>query len=351
MKVSQSEKLGKLNVSPSAVAKTIKRYKETGSHEDRPRKGRPRVPSAAEDEFIRVTSLRNRRLTAAQIRDQVLLGGTVCGAGAEAEAPARRRSERCRRQGASTWRPEERQHHCSAIGRRRGAETGRASERSRERTALPRHDARTRFPPALVRFPRPDGAERPGLRRQRAPLSACGRIPSVPPRFHAVRPAAGDTKQVRDRGEARRGGRSRSPFVRVSGGNVERKAAFGAHHLLLLLLARRAGSSAGSAGGEVMVSGSGSVVLPAGVINPSVPIRNIKMKFAVLIGLIQVGEVSNRDIVETVLNLASSFTRRLLDVALGDGGLTAGYSELLESAVPWLLCAWASRWPSRRGGV
>uniref|UniRef100_A0A672N5U1 Neurobeachin n=1 Tax=Sinocyclocheilus grahami TaxID=75366 RepID=A0A672N5U1_SINGR len=52
-----------------------------------------------------------------------------------------------------------------------------------------------------------------------------------------------------------------------------------------------------------MVSGSGAVVLPAGVMNPSVPIRNIKMKFAVLIGLIQVGEVSNRDIVETVLNL------------------------------------------------
>ncbi|XP_076876338.1 neurobeachin a isoform X5 [Brachyhypopomus gauderio] len=59
----------------------------------------------------------------------------------------------------------------------------------------------------------------------------------------------------------------------------------------------------GSVAGEMMVSGSGSMVLPAGVINPSVPIRNIKMKFAVLIGLIQVGEVSNRDIVETVLNL------------------------------------------------
>ncbi|KAJ8404707.1 hypothetical protein AAFF_G00335700 [Aldrovandia affinis] len=55
--------------------------------------------------------------------------------------------------------------------------------------------------------------------------------------------------------------------------------------------------------GEMMVSSSGSMVLPAGVINPTVPIRNIKMKFAVLIGLIQVGEVSNRDIVETVLNL------------------------------------------------
>ncbi|RXN04321.1 neurobeachin-like isoform X7 [Labeo rohita] len=61
----------------------------------------------------------------------------------------------------------------------------------------------------------------------------------------------------------------------------------------------------GSVTGDMMVSGSGAVVLPAGVINPSVPIRNIKMKFAVLIGLIQVGEVSNRDIVETVLNLAS----------------------------------------------
>lgn len=60
----------------------------------------------------------------------------------------------------------------------------------------------------------------------------------------------------------------------------------------------------GSVTGE-MVPGSGAVVLPAGVMNPSVPIRNIKMKFAVLIGLIQVGEVSNRDIVETVLNLVS----------------------------------------------
>ena len=58
-------KIGKtLKVSPSAVAKTIKRYKETGSHEDHPRKGRPRVTSAAQDKFIRVTSLRNRTLTA-----------------------------------------------------------------------------------------------------------------------------------------------------------------------------------------------------------------------------------------------------------------------------------------------
>ncbi|MEQ2294457.1 hypothetical protein AMECASPLE_004056 [Ameca splendens] len=65
-----------------------------------------------------------------------------------------------------------------------------------------------------------------------------------------------------------------------------------------------AGAGSGSTG-DKMVSAAGSMVLPAGVINPAVPIRNIQMKFAVLVGLIQVGEVSNRDIVETVLNLVS----------------------------------------------
>jgi transposase len=39
--------------SSSAVAKTIKRYDETGSHEDRHRKGRPRVTSAGEDKVIK----------------------------------------------------------------------------------------------------------------------------------------------------------------------------------------------------------------------------------------------------------------------------------------------------------
>uniref|UniRef100_A0A667XTN7 Neurobeachin n=1 Tax=Myripristis murdjan TaxID=586833 RepID=A0A667XTN7_9TELE len=38
-------------------------------------------------------------------------------------------------------------------------------------------------------------------------------------------------------------------------------------------------------------------------INPGIPIRGIRMKFAVLAGLVEVGEVSNRDIVETVFNL------------------------------------------------
>ena len=43
-----------LKVSSSAVAKTIKRYDETGSHVDRHRKIILRVTSAAEDKFIRV---------------------------------------------------------------------------------------------------------------------------------------------------------------------------------------------------------------------------------------------------------------------------------------------------------
>lgn len=40
-------------------------------------------------------------------------------------------------------------------------------------------------------------------------------------------------------------------------------------------------------------------------LNPGIPIRGIRMKFAVLAGLVEVGEVSNRDIVETAFNLVS----------------------------------------------
>jgi transposase len=57
-----------VKVSSSAVAKTIKHYDETDSHEDRHRKGRSRVISAAEDKLIRVTSLRNRQLTTSTVQ-------------------------------------------------------------------------------------------------------------------------------------------------------------------------------------------------------------------------------------------------------------------------------------------
>ncbi|XP_064880180.1 lipopolysaccharide-responsive and beige-like anchor protein [Oncorhynchus nerka] len=53
-----------------------------------------------------------------------------------------------------------------------------------------------------------------------------------------------------------------------------------------------AGRPAGQGDGAAAVS-----------LNSGIPIRGIKMKFAVLAGLVEVGEVSNRDIVETVFNL------------------------------------------------
>uniref|UniRef100_A0A8C3TXX9 LPS responsive beige-like anchor protein n=1 Tax=Catharus ustulatus TaxID=91951 RepID=A0A8C3TXX9_CATUS len=56
----------------------------------------------------------------------------------------------------------------------------------------------------------------------------------------------------------------------------------------------------GGAGREGNAAEGGSVLQP---LNPGVPIRGIKMKFAVLTGLVEVGEVSNRDIVDTVFNL------------------------------------------------
>ncbi|KAM8808825.1 lipopolysaccharide-responsive and beige-like anchor protein isoform 2-T2 [Eudromia elegans] len=60
------------------------------------------------------------------------------------------------------------------------------------------------------------------------------------------------------------------------------------------------GDGGGGAGKEGNAAGAGSVLQP---LNPGIPIRGIRMKFAVLTGLVEVGEVSNRDIVETVFNL------------------------------------------------
>ncbi|KAJ8262151.1 hypothetical protein GJAV_G00163030 [Gymnothorax javanicus] len=58
-------------------------------------------------------------------------------------------------------------------------------------------------------------------------------------------------------------------------------------------------SGPGRAAGDGMAK-EDSAALP---LNPGIPIRGIRMKFAVLGGLVEVGEVSNRDIVETVFNL------------------------------------------------
>uniref|UniRef100_A0A3Q2QGZ1 Neurobeachin n=1 Tax=Fundulus heteroclitus TaxID=8078 RepID=A0A3Q2QGZ1_FUNHE len=58
------------------------------------------------------------------------------------------------------------------------------------------------------------------------------------------------------------------------------------------------------AGAAMEAAGDGKDGGPGAMqLNPAVPIRGIRMKFAVLTGLVEVGEVSNRDIVETVFNL------------------------------------------------
>ncbi|CDQ71618.1 unnamed protein product [Oncorhynchus mykiss] len=51
-----------LKVSSSAVAKTIKRYDETGSHKDRHRKGRPRSEGKAANKCSAYVGTSSRRL-------------------------------------------------------------------------------------------------------------------------------------------------------------------------------------------------------------------------------------------------------------------------------------------------
>ncbi|KAL2780952.1 lipopolysaccharide-responsive and beige-like anchor protein isoform 4 [Daubentonia madagascariensis] len=58
------------------------------------------------------------------------------------------------------------------------------------------------------------------------------------------------------------------------------------------------GDDGGGGGKEETPTEGGTLSL-----KPGLPIRGIRMKFAVLTGLVEVGEVSNRDIVETVFNL------------------------------------------------
>ncbi|XP_074233563.1 lipopolysaccharide-responsive and beige-like anchor protein isoform X4 [Camelus bactrianus] len=58
------------------------------------------------------------------------------------------------------------------------------------------------------------------------------------------------------------------------------------------------GDDGGGGGKEETPAEGGTLSL-----KPGLPIRGIRMKFAVLTGLVEVGEVSNRDIVETVFNL------------------------------------------------
>ena len=58
----------RVKCSHSAVSKTLKRLKESGSVDDRPLSGRPRLSSARDDRELVRFSLRKRRLTSTQLK-------------------------------------------------------------------------------------------------------------------------------------------------------------------------------------------------------------------------------------------------------------------------------------------
>ena len=57
----------KLKISNNAVYYSIHRTAQTGSNQNRKRSGRPWCTTEQEDKYIRVSSLRNRRLTSPQL--------------------------------------------------------------------------------------------------------------------------------------------------------------------------------------------------------------------------------------------------------------------------------------------
>ena len=61
----------KIMVSKGAVQRTVQRFRETGRYSTTPRSGRPRVTISNEDQYIKITSLRNRSATAGQIQSIV----------------------------------------------------------------------------------------------------------------------------------------------------------------------------------------------------------------------------------------------------------------------------------------
>lgn len=66
--VSLREASRRLNVSPSVIHRLSQRFSETHTVHGRPRSGRPRVTTPAEDRYILISALRNRTVTANSLR-------------------------------------------------------------------------------------------------------------------------------------------------------------------------------------------------------------------------------------------------------------------------------------------
>uniref|UniRef100_A0A3B4V6T2 Transposase Tc1-like domain-containing protein n=1 Tax=Seriola dumerili TaxID=41447 RepID=A0A3B4V6T2_SERDU len=66
--LSQHQAMAKLSVSRGTVHGTLKRSAETGSLVSKARSGRPKVTTPSEDQYIKLSSLRDRKATLSQIQ-------------------------------------------------------------------------------------------------------------------------------------------------------------------------------------------------------------------------------------------------------------------------------------------
>ena len=67
--LSQCQIMARLKVSKGAVHGTLKRFAETGSVVSKARSGRPKVTTTSEDQNIKLSSLRDRKVTSSQIQN------------------------------------------------------------------------------------------------------------------------------------------------------------------------------------------------------------------------------------------------------------------------------------------
>ena len=63
--------------SQNAVSLAIRRHQDTGSHEDRPRSGRPRISTDRDDRHLVRQSLANRKATVPELRGLWLGHGVI----------------------------------------------------------------------------------------------------------------------------------------------------------------------------------------------------------------------------------------------------------------------------------
>ena len=68
---SQQQVAAKMGVSKGGLQQTLERFRKTQSYSSLPKSGRPRSTTPKEDQFIKVTSLCNRRATAGDIQSSI----------------------------------------------------------------------------------------------------------------------------------------------------------------------------------------------------------------------------------------------------------------------------------------